>query len=200
MNNTKTTEKSQPQNELQEAALQYHNHHLQVLPLRSHRKEPSRSWMEYQYRPQKEHEILNLFQSPDANIGIIGGAVSDNFFALDFDSMQKFNSVRPKIEHLLNNTAVIKTGRGVHVYLKANEPFRKFDKRTLRKKLLIMESAGMIHRDGDIWSAISGVDLDRAVERIGVAGIGERQRAQHKREREAYRIGIEKLKGLKEIE
>ncbi len=54
---------------------------------------------------------------PGCNWGIICGQVSGNLIVLDFDDMEIYHKIFPNHEELEQETTVVKTSRGVHVYL-----------------------------------------------------------------------------------
>jgi hypothetical protein len=67
------------------AALQYRRYHWSVIPIRAYEKRPLIKWQEYQQRLATEDEIKAWYQRwPEANIGIVTGAVS-GLVVLDID-------------------------------------------------------------------------------------------------------------------
>lgn len=63
-------------------------------------------------------------------------------------------------------------------------------KKTVCRALERMQTLEMVQHVGDVWQALP-VDLDAIAERIGTAGIGERQKEQHRRERRIHRRELE---------
>ena len=73
-------------------------------------------WKEYQTRLPTKEEVNNWFNTnPDANIGIVTGAVS-NLVVFDFDSAHALEYVQ-EIGGLPESTATAKTGKGFHFYM-----------------------------------------------------------------------------------
>ena len=147
---------------LLKTAKEYHDQNLQVIPLQQNKKTPKAKWKKYQTTPQTDSHIENLFYDYTGNIGIIGGAVSDNFFVLDFDSIEKFKYMRPKIEYILNNTPVVRTSRGVHVYLKYHETLKsmKFDQLDIKGHGGYVVAPPSLHPDGTqytFWDSFSQI-------------------------------------------
>jgi hypothetical protein len=69
------------------AAMFYHNEGLNVIPVIHKDKRPALAWEEYHTRKSTQEEIAEWFNRP-ANIGIVHGAVSDNYITLDLDHDQ----------------------------------------------------------------------------------------------------------------
>jgi hypothetical protein len=100
----------------------YENENLNVIPLIYGDKKPISEWKEYQTRRITKEEIDRFFL-PDQkarNIGVVCGAISDNLYVLDFDSEDVYQRFFKKKDGL----TVVKTGRGYHVYFKAETPVR----------------------------------------------------------------------------
>ena len=100
----------------------YETENLNVIPLIHGDKKPAGEWKEYQQRKITKDEI-NRFFRPDQkahNIGVVCGAISDNLYVLDFDSDELFHKFFTKEDGL----TVVKTGRGYHVYFKAESPVK----------------------------------------------------------------------------
>lgn len=73
-------------------------------------------WKDYQKRLPTKEEVNHWFHTnPDANIGIVTGAVS-NLVVFDFDSTHAFEYVQ-EIGGLPESTAMAKTGKGFHFYM-----------------------------------------------------------------------------------
>jgi hypothetical protein len=66
------------------------------------------------------------------------------------------------------------------------------NRRTIERKILKMEAAGLIEIHGQLYNRlfrrIENADLDKAAEILGTAGTLKKQKEQHKREREAFEI------------
>ena len=54
------------------------------------------------------------------NLSVVCGEVSNNLFVLDFDSEELYHRFFSKTD----GTAVVRTGRGYHVYFKAEHPVK----------------------------------------------------------------------------
>lgn len=119
-------------NDLLRTALEYERHRFSVVPLHTPTQDggcscgqpdcdtPGKhprltSWKEYQRRRATGQEIERWWtQWPDANIGIITGAVS-RLVVVDIDGQQGKESLRG---NRFPKTPVVTTGRGLHVYLR----------------------------------------------------------------------------------
>jgi len=67
-------------------ALSYHHEGLCVIPCKPRDKMPAIEWEEYQRRTSTQTEIQEWYSNSHGyNIGIVHGAVSDNYVTLDFD-------------------------------------------------------------------------------------------------------------------
>lgn len=111
---------------VQDAADVYHSQGLQVIPLRLGEKTPLCNWKEYTQLEQSTADIKRLFPDNQRNIGIIGGAVSGNFCCLDFDSIDGYERAMQNLNfsRIVEQTTVVKTARGYHVYLFTPTPVR----------------------------------------------------------------------------
>lgn len=67
-------------------ALSYHAEGLCIIPCKPRDKMPAIEWEEYQHRTSTQTEVQKWYSDGHGyNIGIVHGAVSDNYIALDFD-------------------------------------------------------------------------------------------------------------------
>jgi hypothetical protein len=102
------------------AALKYLEMGFSIIPVNSEKK-PILDWSEYQKRPPTKEEVERWWHNrPDANIGIVTGAVS-NLCVLDADSKkgrQALETVDPDIE------PYVQTPKGWHFYFKYLEGIR----------------------------------------------------------------------------
>lgn len=109
-----------------ECAKQYCRMGFSVIPVSYAGKHPIVKWEQYQQRRANEAELDEWFCNGKArNIGIVCGRVSNNLVVLDFDkpeSYERFFSTA----NLERETPVVKTARGVHVWLQTIEPVRSF--------------------------------------------------------------------------
>lgn len=86
---------------------------INIIPLKPESKTPQIPWAKY----QEEKYTENI--SDNANLGIICGKTSDNLVIIDVDSENE--SLLDQIFlDAKNQTLVVKTSRGYHVYLKTN--------------------------------------------------------------------------------
>jgi hypothetical protein len=107
---------------VREAAEIYLGLGLNVVPLRPLSKVPSIASLSSLFRRKITSEELVLFDRPDANIGIICGAVSGNLVVLDLDDSATLKSIMSSFP----NAPVVITGRGGHIYLRTDEPVRTY--------------------------------------------------------------------------
>ncbi len=64
---------------------------------------------------------------------------------------------------------------------------------TVRRKLDWMLQLGMVEPLGNgLWQALPGVDLDVVAEALDTAGLGERQKREHQRQRELRQRALER--------
>ena len=101
-------------------ALEYNRSKLNVIPVERGGKKPLGPWKQHAQKPQTPDEVAVLFPDDDRNIAILGGACSDNFIGVDFDSRI---ILRDRIEHdshfaeVIAKTTTVNTARGRHVFL-----------------------------------------------------------------------------------
>lgn len=103
----------------------YQRFGFNIIPLRQRSKEPAVQWAEFQTRKSTEEELFRWFKDGEMNLGIVCGSVSGNLAVLDFDtaeSYEKFFNGRPMEEE----TLVVKTSRGIHVYMKSSKLVKLF--------------------------------------------------------------------------
>lgn len=80
--------------ELLTAALSYHKQGFSVIPLQAREKKPLIAWEEYQSRRAGEEEIRAWWSKwPDANVGVVTGAVS-GLVVIDLDSVEAKDKVK----------------------------------------------------------------------------------------------------------
>ena len=96
-----------------------------VIPLKPRSKEPLVAWKQYQERLPSPNELEEWFKGRRANIAIVTGRVSGNLVVLDFDSKDSFKAFVEKLRSAsellridINNTWIVETGKGYHVYLR----------------------------------------------------------------------------------
>jgi len=130
-----------------ELASFYLDRNLSVIPLKYREKTPLFSWKEYQERRPTREEIEKWFSNNEVNVAIITGSVSDNLIVIDFDNMELakwfFDEVLPKlprsIQFSVGNTWMVRTGKGVHIYLRITDIERDEFKEKLRTKPRLRE-------------------------------------------------------------
>ena len=108
-----------------EYAKYYMESGLSVIPLKLGSKEPLVAWKQYQERLPSPSELEEWFKGRSANIAIVTGRVSGNLVVLDFDSKESFKAFVEKLKSAsrllridVNNTWIVETGKGYHVYLR----------------------------------------------------------------------------------
>ena len=98
-----------------------------IIPLKYKSKEPAVKWTEFQSRKPTDGELREWFSKDNVNIGAVCGSVSGNLAVLDFDNLEVFQRFFEKSpEELTNDTLVVKTRRGYHVYLKTDKSISSF--------------------------------------------------------------------------
>jgi hypothetical protein len=94
-------------------AMQYFDRGWSIMPLQPRSKDPMLSWKQYQTRRAGEGKVKRWWkQCPEANIGIVTGAIS-GLIVLDIDSMLALETVKEKG---VAKTPIAATGKGYHVY------------------------------------------------------------------------------------
>ncbi|WP_287582432.1 phage/plasmid primase, P4 family [Candidatus Borrarchaeum sp.] len=105
------------------AALCYLQDGFSIIPLQYQDKKPTISWKEFQTRKASRDELEQWLNNGPINLGIVCGKVSGNLLVLDFDTEEDLHKAID-LDHYREKTKVVKTGRGYHVYLKAQKPMR----------------------------------------------------------------------------
>jgi hypothetical protein len=119
-----------PYGSLGEAALYYLSQGLSVIPLRPREKVPAVAWDEYQERRPTEEEVKRWWvENPGYNIGIVTGRVSGNLMVIDFDDLEVAKGILGRVgagapggAEKLKHTWVVRTGKGLHVYVRLEDP------------------------------------------------------------------------------
>ena len=96
---------------------------LSVIPLKEKSKEPNLpTWKQYQKTPPTNDQIQQwLQQNRFENIGILTGKTSGNLHVIDFDDPNIIQELGLNLKSIENSGCwVIKTGRGLQVYIKHN--------------------------------------------------------------------------------
>jgi hypothetical protein len=106
---------------LYETALFWVEKGFSVIPINYYSKKPRiKSWEPYKNQLPTDFELRQWFPSEMRNVGLITG---NGLVVIDFDVMDVFNfwfSLFPL------NTYMVKTRRGIHVYLKTKQPAKNY--------------------------------------------------------------------------
>lgn len=104
-----------------EIALSWVKQGFSVIPIGYYSKRPAiKSWEPYKNRLPTELELLQWFPSELRNIGLVTG---NGLVVIDFDVMDVFNYW---YELFPINTYMVKTRRGIHVYVITQEPAKNY--------------------------------------------------------------------------
>ena len=112
-------------NTVLEAAQYWLGEYLPVLPIRYMDKKASVDWKEFQDRLPTHDEVKRWFARPTMNIGLIVGR---GLVVVDFDMMAIFEYWHEwfKAQYPGQSTYMVKTRRGMHVYLHTEEPAQNY--------------------------------------------------------------------------
>jgi len=103
---------------------------INVMPIPAKTKEPVFKWKTYERNKVTQEQFDLWFKDKeigkDTNYAIICGEISDNLMVIDIDEKEMFDKLFK--EDILENTLVVKTLKGYHVYFYSFEPIhsRKF--------------------------------------------------------------------------
>jgi len=153
---------------------------LSVIPLAFKDKRPIVEWKEYQERLPSDEELTKWFKGKKRNIAIICGRVSGGLVVVDFDSKEKFTDFIMKLKnasiglkHAIENTWIVKTGKGYHVYLRLeNEDLVPRTKPRLAEGLDVKAEGGYvvappsIHPSGVEYTFILNDPREKSIEVI----------------------------------
>ena len=107
-------------NKLLETAMFWNTFGLPTIPIKFLSKKALVNWREYQDRLPTHDELKGWFWKDMLNIGLITG---NGLVVIDFDVMQVFEYWLPGfLAQYPGGTYMVKTRRGVHVYLHTEEP------------------------------------------------------------------------------
>ena len=95
---------------------------LSIIPLAPRSKRPLIDWKIYQTRHPTDQELEEWFANGKGNIGIVCGGVSGNLYVLDLDDPALL-SEKP-IAAVADKTLLVRTSRGLQIYLKSLVPAR----------------------------------------------------------------------------
>jgi hypothetical protein len=103
---------------------------VSLIPLKWGDKRPEVHWKNFQVQPPSPDQIRSWFLDGKLhNFGVLCGPASGNLAVLDFDSVKAYEKFFPNPERrkeLEAKTVVVKTGRGVHVWLRTPKPIESF--------------------------------------------------------------------------
>ena len=91
---------------------------VNFFPLRPKSKIPMQAWKQYQTE-KYEGDI-----PPECNYAVVCGAVSENLAVFDFDNCDSIDILNNVLDNATNNTLVVKTSRGFHVYVKLDKEIK----------------------------------------------------------------------------
>lgn len=104
----------------------YKEQGLNVIPIAFKEKRAAEKWKEYQDRKATNEEIKKWFLTGAVqNIAIVCGVISDNLVVVDFDDPKVYKKIFGKAAKD-KSTFVVRTGKGIHVYFKTENPVRSF--------------------------------------------------------------------------
>jgi len=109
--------------EVEEWVWFYHKQGFSIIPIEKNGKRPNiPTWEQYQFaRPDKDEIQHWLDAKLFDNIGIICGAVSGNLVVLDIDDETIVSDLGLNLNRIGEKSWIVKTGRGYHIYAKANK-------------------------------------------------------------------------------
>jgi len=110
---------------------------------------------------------LTYWSKKDCNFAIVCGRVSGNFFVIDFDdkkAVSKFDEIKRREMSLflvmaINETLIVKTGRGLHIYLRAPDNIevktQKFDGVDIKGEGGYVVAPPSIHPSGATYTFVA---------------------------------------------
>jgi len=111
-------------------AMFYISNGLSIIPIKPRDKAPLIKWEKYQKDPPSIAEVQKWFKDTDNNIAIVCGKVSGNLVVIDFDDAELYEEflkeVDDELRDIIENTWLVQTGKGFHVYLRvdSDKPIR----------------------------------------------------------------------------
>ena len=108
---------------------------INIFPLQPRSKVPISAWKQY----QTENFMGDI--PPECNFAIVCGDISKNLAVFDFDNCPDIKTIDCVLEDAVNNTLVVKTSRGFHVYLKMDKAIKNM-KLTKRDMIIDVQSTG----------------------------------------------------------
>ena len=128
---------------------------INIFPLQPRSKVPISAWKQYQTE-NFEGDIPK-----ECNFAIVCGSISENLAVFDFDNCPDITTIDCVLENAKDNTLVVKTSRGFHVYLKLDKAIKNM---TLKKRdmMIAVQSTGKyvvaptsIHPSGMEYAVVS---------------------------------------------
>ena len=111
------------QNPLLEAALEYRRRNWCVIPISSKTKKPLVKWKPYKKKLPTEDEIREWWTLwSNARIAILTGTISGGLVVFDIDD----SNLAQKVLDFGIKTTIVKTSRGIHLYLKETKAISDF--------------------------------------------------------------------------
>ena len=108
---------------------------INIFPLQPRSKVPISAWKQY----QTENFIGDI--PPDCNFAIVCGDISKNLAVFDFDNCPDIKTINCVLDDCINQTLVVKTSRGFHVYLKLDKAIKNMTL-TKRDMMIDVQSTG----------------------------------------------------------
>ena len=108
---------------------------INIFPLQPRSKVPISAWKQY----QTENFMGDI--PTECNFAIVCGDISKNLAVFDFDNCPDIQTLDCVLEDAVNNTLVVKTSRGFHVYLKMDKAIKNM-KLTQRDMISDVQSTG----------------------------------------------------------
>ena len=136
---------------------------INIFPLRPRSKVPMQAWKQFQTE-NFEGDI-----PAECNFAIVCGEISENLAVFDFDNCPNISTLNCLIDDVQNNTLVVKTSRGFHVYLKLDKAIKNC---TLKKRdmMIDVQSTGKyvvaptsIHPSGMEYEVVSSTTHIKSV-------------------------------------
>jgi DNA-binding transcriptional ArsR family regulator len=100
--------------------------HFNVIPVKANSKQPVVLWEEFQKRKATDEQVEQwLKEGRFENIAVMCGETSGNLTVIDFDEMEGYHQAFDSAK-LETETLVVRSGsqRGVHVYLRGDQPVK----------------------------------------------------------------------------
>jgi len=156
-----------------EQALAYYDQGLTIIPLKQGDKTPAlETWLEYEKERPSREQTESWFSSNNVNIGIICGDVSNGLVVQDFDSEEAFTKFfGGNTDEIQADAPTIRTGRGIHVWYRTEEPgIRSFRVEELKMDLKAnggyVVAPPSIHPNGSTYTFLNGLREPLLIEHL----------------------------------